>query len=46
MQGMLRTERAVILVCALLISSPAYAIPCWLIKLSYAPFAKQWDQGI
>lgn len=30
----------VLLVAALLYPIPAQAIPCWLVKVSYAPFAK------
>jgi hypothetical protein len=33
--------RALVLTVALLISFPAQAIPCWIVKASYAPFAKQ-----
>jgi len=36
----LRSWFAVALSVALLISSPAQAIPCWIVKATYAPFAK------
>ncbi len=32
--------RAIALTAALLLSSPADAMPCWLVKATYAPFAR------
>ncbi len=33
--------RAAVLILALVASSPAHALPCWLVKASYAPYASQ-----
>ena len=32
--------RVGVLMLILLLSSPAQALPCWLVKATYAPFAK------
>jgi len=29
-----------LLIALLLLATPAYALPCWIVKATYAPFAK------